>query len=60
MTARISMAAASTRPLRSVLAVALLSGLAGCATISEYLPTLPKPSFRWLYDSKKPGPLPEL
>jgi len=34
--------------------------LSGCATIKEYIPTIPAPSFRWLYDSKKPGPLPEL
>ncbi len=34
--------------------------LSGCATIKEYMPTLPAPSLRWFYDSKKPGPLPEL
>ncbi len=35
-------------------------GLSGCATIKEYMPTLPALSLRWIYDSKKPGPLPEL
>ena len=34
--------------------------LSGCATIKEYIPTIPAPSLRWIYDSKKPGPLPEL
>ena len=34
--------------------------LAGCATIYEYLPVPPSFSLRWLWSSKKPGPLPEL
>jgi outer membrane protein assembly factor BamB len=39
--------------------------LGGCATISEYMPSIPPPSFDWLramfgYDTKKPGPLPEI
>jgi outer membrane protein assembly factor BamB len=33
---------------------------AGCSTIQQYIPTIPAPSLRWLWDSKKPGPLPEL
>ena len=45
--------------LAAACAVAALA-LAGCATIKEYIPTIPAPSFRWLYDSKKPGPLPEI
>ena len=32
----------------------------GCSTIQQYMPTIPAPSLRWLWDSKKPGPLPEL
>jgi outer membrane protein assembly factor BamB len=34
--------------------------LSGCATIKEYIPTIPAPSLRWIYDTKKPGPLPDL
>jgi outer membrane protein assembly factor BamB len=34
--------------------------LSGCATIKEWMPTMPAPSMKWIYDSKKPGPLPEL
>ena len=41
------------------LAVAFVA-LSGCATIKEYIPTIPAPSLRWIYDSRKPGPLPEL
>jgi outer membrane protein assembly factor BamB len=41
------------------IAVAALA-LSGCATIKEWMPTIPAPSMSWLYDSKKPGPLPEL
>ena len=45
------------------LCAALSAG--GCATLSEYIPSIPPPSFDWLralfgYDSKKPGPLPEI
>jgi outer membrane protein assembly factor BamB len=43
----------------SALALGVLV-LSGCATIKEYMPTLPAPSMRWLIDPKKPGPLPEL
>jgi outer membrane protein assembly factor BamB len=37
-----------------------LVALTGCATMKEWIPTIPVPSLSWLYDSKKPGPLPEL
>jgi outer membrane protein assembly factor BamB len=41
-----------------MLAAALL--LAGCSTLSSWMPTIPAPSFAWLTgSSKKPGPLPE-
>ena len=30
--------------------------LAGCATMAEYMPTIPSPSIRWLFNSKKLGP----
>jgi outer membrane protein assembly factor BamB len=47
-----------------VLACAALSA-GGCATLAEYMPQIPPPSFDWLtslfgYGSKKPGPLPEI
>lgn len=38
----------------------LLAAFSGCATIREYIPTIPPPSFGWLWSDKKPGPLPEL
>jgi len=41
------------------LALAALA-LSGCATIKEYMPTIPAPSLNWIYNAKKPGPLPEL
>ena len=47
-----------TVALSATAVVALM--LAGCATIKEWMPTIPAPSMSWLYDSKKPGPLPEL
>jgi outer membrane protein assembly factor BamB len=52
--------AGAMRAAVRLLAAGLAFALTGCATISEYIPTIPKPSFRWLYDSKKPGALPEL
>ena len=47
------------RALAISLALAFVA-LSGCATIKEYIPTIPAPSLRWIYDTKKPGPLPEL
>ncbi len=51
----------SHRPLvtRAALLV-VLTLVGGCANIKDYIPTIPALSFRWLYDTKKPGPLPEL
>lgn len=50
------------RPAAAALAGML--ALAGCASSSfsiyDYLPVPPAFSLRWLWDSKKPGPLPEL
>ena len=46
--------------LRPGITLVLLCALAGCATIYEYLPVPPAFSLRWLWSSKKPGPLPEL
>ncbi len=56
----------ATRGVRPRMALALPAiavaalALSGCATIKEWMPTIPAPSMSWLYDSKKPGPLPEL
>ena len=43
------------------LAAALAASLtvAGCASLSSWMPTIPVPSFDWFSSSKKPGPLPE-
>lgn len=45
---------------RPTLAALLVLALAGCQTIYQYLPVPPAFSLRWLWNSKKPGPLPEL
>jgi len=44
--------------LAAVTAALLLSA---CSTLSSWIPSIPPPSFSWLWggDSKKPGPLPE-
>ncbi|MEO6929386.1 MAG: outer membrane protein assembly factor BamB [Casimicrobiaceae bacterium] len=34
--------------------------LAGCSTISSWLPSIPPPSFSWFSSKGKPGPLPAL
>jgi outer membrane protein assembly factor BamB len=34
--------------------------LAGCQTLSSWIPTIPVPSFEWLTGSHKPGPMPPL
>jgi len=48
-----------------VVALAVLTAVSGCGTtqnfsIYDYLPVPPAFSLRWLWNSKKPGPLPEL
>jgi len=48
------------RLARDCAAVCLVIACAGCATVREYIPTIPPPSFGWLWGDKKPGPLPEL
>lgn len=49
------------RHLRTAIAVSALSVVAGCSTLSSWMPTIPVPSLDWLWggSSKKPGPLPE-
>ena len=51
---------ARLRIWRLPVALLMLAAVGGCSTIRDYIPTIPALSFRWLYDSKKPGPLPEL
>jgi outer membrane protein assembly factor BamB len=51
--------------LRVAVLVSLAVSAGGCATLSEYMPQIPPPSFDWLtslfgYGSKKPGPLPDI
>jgi outer membrane protein assembly factor BamB len=48
------------RTWRLPVALALLAAVGGCATIKEYMPTIPAPSLRWLWDTRKPAPLPDL
>ena len=50
--------ARTRRPLRAPRSLALLA-LAGCSTLSSWIPTIPPPSFDWFSSSKKLGPLPE-
>ena len=33
--------------------------VAGCSSLSSWIPSIPVPSFDWFSSSKKPGPLPE-
>ncbi len=40
-------------------ALAALLTVAGCSSLSSWIPTIPVPSFDWLHSSKKPGPLPD-
>ena len=50
-----------TRSIRLRRAATLLAvlALAGCSTLSSWIPTIPVPSFGWFSSSKKLGPLPE-
>ena len=52
--------ASAAMRLRALLPAALALFVGGCSTIQQYLPTLPAPSLRWIWDTRKPGPLPEL
>jgi len=51
--------ARALRGLRTAAALAVLLALAGCSTLSSWIPTIPVPSFDWLWGGKKLGPLPE-
>ena len=44
---------------RATAALFALALLGGCASIKEYIPTIPALSMNWLWGSKKPSPLPE-
>jgi len=50
-----------TRSIHMRRAATLLTvlALAGCSTLSSWIPTIPAPSFGWFSSSKKLGPLPE-
>ena len=53
-------ASPSLRAARAAVALAALLLLAGCSTMSSWIPTIPVPSFDWLWGGgKKIGPLPE-
>ena len=52
--------ATARRLARYGAAAVMLAGISGCATVREYIPSIPPPSFGWLWSDKKPGPLPEL
>ena len=41
-------------------ALGALSALAGCSALSSWLPSIPVPSFDWLWGGKKIPPLPEI
>jgi outer membrane protein assembly factor BamB len=61
--ARISRAVQISRPARALrlLALACVLPLAGCETMSSWIPSIPVPSLSWLgigRGPKKPGPLP--
>ncbi len=45
---------------RAALALAAALGLAGCSTLSTWIPSIPAPSFGWLWGGKKIPPLPEI
>ena len=48
------------RQVRAAAALAALLAVAGCSSLSSWIPTIPVPSFDWLWGgSKKIGPLPE-
>ena len=45
---------------RACAGFAIAAALSGCASMATWIPTIPVPSFDWLFSSKKPGPLPEI
>jgi outer membrane protein assembly factor BamB len=46
--------------VRATAALAALLAVAGCSTLSSWIPTIPVPSFDWLWGgTKKIGPLPD-
>lgn len=48
------------RHVGAALALSTLFAVSGCSTLSSWIPTIPVPSFDWLWGgSKKIGPLPE-
>ena len=45
--------------LRRAATLVVVLALAGCSTLSSWIPTIPVPSFGWFSSSKTLGPLPE-
>ena len=45
--------------LRRAATLLVVLALAGCSTLSSWIPTIPAPSFDWFSSSKKLGPLPD-
>jgi outer membrane protein assembly factor BamB len=52
-------ARAYRNPLRTAAALAVLAALAGCSSLTSWIPSIPPPSVDWLFGGKKIGPLPE-
>ena len=48
------------RGARTALALFALSALAGCSSLSSWIPSIPAPSFDWLWGGKKLPPLPDI
>jgi outer membrane protein assembly factor BamB len=48
------------RHARPFVALALFASLAGCSSLSSWIPSIPAPSFGWLWGGKKIPPLPEI
>jgi outer membrane protein assembly factor BamB len=53
-------AARLTRGARNTLALGALLIIAGCSSLSSWIPSIPVPSFDWLWGGKKIPPLPEI
>jgi len=53
-------AACLGRRARTVLSLGALAALAGCSLMPSWVPSIPPPSFDWLFGGKKIPPLPEI
>lgn len=58
---RLAVRPRDSRSARTLAAFAAAALLAGCSTLSSWMPTIPAPSWSWFTgSSRKPGPLPEI